>query len=292
MTPVLLASFGLVLTAHLPGQEGLVLPDDPLAAVASMVVHESPLGGIFVEVSDEKGERVSGASVLMLEGLGLLSIESSRQFDTLARAQYGSAYQSQLARLVLYGRRFVTDSRGRTQIPRTANKPLVFAVFGRTTATNAPLLWGDEIVRMVLRPSRFVHVLVVDAHGQAVPGVPVGLEGAPIERTDGNGRATLGLDALRSTYSRRARVRLRVAVPDPIFADVDADTLENQPDRPIQLQLPPFGTVQVTGRSSDGEPVEGLNRFALSLASESDSRSALRAFPREIHHPDEVEGNA
>ncbi len=60
----LVAVFAVILSAGVPAQEKLALPDDPLAAIARMPAQEPAKEGKRVQVVDENGKPLAGVSVV------------------------------------------------------------------------------------------------------------------------------------------------------------------------------------------------------------------------------------
>ena len=171
-----------------------------------------------------------------------------------------------------HGAHYRTGTDGRVRIPRPGSVGLVAAEiqnqFSMREWDPEKFLPADaEILRLELRETESLQVLVVDEAGAPSAGVPVSLRFGGDEYTMDFLRTTTGADGigvlkhaqlLLDAFSPGPREELSVALALPLATPVSAPLEPGHfPREPVRLVLPPCGRVEIELRKPDGTLLGG-----------------------------------
>ncbi len=122
---VFIALLGAVLSAQ-EQKEELVLPDDPLAAIAEMPVQEPVKEGTKVLLLDEEEKPIRDASVVVMPTMDRIVMSKMMALERQVKEKYkGDQMKMRYAALVIVGQRYVTDANGQAFIPKMGpSRPL------------------------------------------------------------------------------------------------------------------------------------------------------------------------
>jgi hypothetical protein len=223
----------------------------------------------LVRVVDERGNPIAGASVRLLDLGEIYARAPDLWFD-------GLDLEALSARL---GTSFVADEEGLVRVPRSKAGGMLTAevegLFG--LAEFGPGMGESET--LVLRPDRSLAVRVVDARGTPAAGVPVALRLSAGDRVETLLRATTEADGCaRLAHLQEAidggeegtvpaevgsvAVALALLLPAPVSHVLRPGPF---PMGPIELVLPPTGSLEILLQDAEGRLLATDARVTLEL---------------------------
>jgi hypothetical protein len=236
----------------------------------------APSGGTPVRVLDEQKRAVAGAFVTWFEELP----EDSRELAP--EPQLGALRRK-------FGKTVVTNADGETRVGRYA----CLVASAGTSYAATKLQRQHVVVTLVLRPSRSITIVTVDAQQRPVAEVPivVGSDLRPNDfefewraSTDAAGVATFApIDLLTPAGLDKER-RLQVSVDAPLRVARNRRLAGNAlPAEPIRFEMPPTGRLVLDAVEPDGLPIERIQSTTLRLKGDRSS-IAWEAWDGRSHH--------
>lgn len=236
-----------------------VHPQDPIARLRPQAHAQR---GITIFIVDAGERPVDGADLLVIE-------ESAITGTLLGRVQVvGPEFLVQDARtrsaLAHHAKRFVSDGEGAVTLALESPCFLLALARGHAELRRVDPVRERELDLRV-GPREGVDVIVRDASGKPVAGVPLWLAAPGVgatswrgwTRSDSLGRARLTLTSLLDALAVQAGVVAR----DPVQRVLDPE--ERAGRRTVELALPPCGAVRVLARGEDGALLRGLGAATL-----------------------------
>ncbi len=255
------------------GQDPLTIPDDVYAAVHALPAHPSAAKGTRIRLLDSDGQVMVGATVLVPDMAKAARMQSRwRELqEEVAKRQMGRIEQM-LVMSRFYVDRYVTDAAGEVVIAPNERASFVLAVRGKAVVRRIVPV-GSKTLEFRLPVFDPIHVLVVDPQGNPVAGVEVVLGNEPMgmssrsEVTDDAGRILVGRNMLdsRSDDSTTRTVSARIVSEEVVGVDIDTASFRNTAEKPLRLQLPDTGSLEVEVLDTEGVPLD-VDTFTLGHA--------------------------
>jgi len=239
---------------------------------AHHITQQGSAGCRLLVINGRTGTPLADAEVWVLD------FEDLRQRYPVESNVLGHNLPAQLERL---GAKSQTDNDGYAKLPAGRDRLVVSAAHADLYGIRDVLLVAEEAVVLELHKSPSLEVLVTDGSEEPVGGITVLLK---------NGARTFSAETTRksdgiarfdritwiSNYWRPEQLGVTLDLPwdSPILEHVD---IQEIPDEPIQLTLPPCGRIEVVviGSPEDGSPSSPVAVAIRALPSNHDDVSIL-----------------
>jgi hypothetical protein len=273
----------------LRSQDQIRVSDDPIAAAQKIPLAPPVRAGVTVTVVDPAGRPIAGVSLVAV--LGIEKVDKRRLWEVqmaAAKKFPDDVERMQIAIFQQLGVRFVTDDTGQATVPALGSRDAILVVSGAMRLLiKGSREFGKKAIRVTLRPTRVVHVQVVDQKGRPVRGMRVGViprgvgggEWSARPLTDARGIARVPPGQLLETGTRRFLARADIACTKPVQQEFDPHGVHDA-EHPVRITLPPYGQIRLFLVDKNQRPIRGIEDAQLTLR--GGDRRRVRAYSADL----------